>query len=293
MRVAVLTCRRLPRFVTWEIPDVDALFADDRMLIAAFQQRGVVAEPVVWSHPGVDWDRYDVALIRSTWDYIDEPEQFLSVLSAIETTSCRLFNPLDVVGWNSDKSYLFDLHDWGIPIVPTVRASSAGGDLAGSRTVVVKPTVGTGASDVSRVTSNNLAATLERLSGSLDDYLVQPMVDSVVTEGEWSFIFVAGEFSHALLKKPAVGDYRSQGIYGGTVRREHPEPDDVRQAAAILAALPYELLYARLDLVRIDGRLVVMELELIEPILYFDHAPGRVDRLAAATIARAAAPAAS
>ena len=285
MRVAVLTCRRLPRFVTWEIPDVDALFADDRMLIAAFQQHGVRAEPVVWSDPSVDWNAYDVALIRSTWDYIDEREAFLSVLSAIESSSCRLFNPLDAVRWNSDKSYLFDLDDWGIPVVPTVRASSAGGAFAGWSTVVVKPTVGTGASDVSRVASGGLGAALERLSGSLDDYLVQPMVEAVVAEGEWSFIFVAGEFSHALLKKPAAGDYRSQGIYGGTVQPEAPRPEDLAQAEAILATLPYDLLYARLDLVRVDGRLAVMELELIEPILYFDHAPGQAGRLAAATIA--------
>jgi glutathione synthase/RimK-type ligase-like ATP-grasp enzyme len=156
--------------------------------------------------------------------------------------------------------------------------------------VVVKPTVGTGASDVLQVESDEVAVTLERLTGSLDDYLVQPMVESVVSEGEWSFVFVAGEFSHALLKKPAVGDYRTQAIYGGSALDANPAPGDIRQAEAILAALPYDLLYARLDLVRIDGRLAVMELELIEPILYFDHAPGRVDRLAAATIARASAP---
>ncbi|HEU4807601.1 MAG TPA: hypothetical protein VFT01_05010, partial [Homoserinimonas sp.] len=176
MRVAVLTCRRLPRFVTWEIPDVDALFTDDRMLIAAFHEHGVEAEPVVWSDPSVDWSAYDVALIRSTWDYIDEREPFLSVLSTIES-SCRLFNPLDVVRWNSDKSYLFDLAAWGIPIVPTQRASTPLGDLPGWSRVVVKPTVGTGASDVSLVESGELEATLEHLSGvgSIDDYLVQPM----------------------------------------------------------------------------------------------------------------------
>ena len=290
MRVAVLTCRRLPRFVTWEIPDVDALFTDDRMLIAAFHERGVEADPVVWSDSSVDWSAYDVALIRSTWDYIDERESFLSVLSTIESSSCRLFNPLAVVRWNSDKSYLFDLPAWGIPIVPTVRASAAIGDLPGWSRVIVKPRVGTGASEVSLVASGEIDATLERLSGagSLHDYLVQPMVDSVVTEGEWSFIFVAGEFSHALLKKPAAGDYRSQGIYGGTIQSEIPRPDDIRQAEDILAALPYDLLYARLDLVRIDGRFAIMELELIEPILYFSLSARGPDRLVSATIARGA-----
>lgn len=292
MRVAVLTCRSLPRFVTWEIPDVVALFSDDRMLIAALQKRGVVADSVVWSDPDVDWNTYDVALIRSTWDYIDEPEPFLSALARIEASSCRLFNARDAVRWNSDKAYLFDLEAWGVPIVPTVRARSFDSAAAGRRwsTVVVKPTVGTGASDLLRVTGDDVGATLERLSagGVIDQYLVQPMVASVVEEGEWSFIFLAGEFSHALLKKPAAGDFRSQGIYGGTVLRVDPTPDDIRQARDVLGALPYELLYARVDLVRVDGRLAVMELELIEPLLYFTLAPERVERLAAAVIDRAA-----
>jgi glutathione synthase/RimK-type ligase-like ATP-grasp enzyme len=288
MRVAVLTCSRLPRFVTWEIPDVDALFTDDRMLIAAFQERGVAAEQVVWSDPGVDWDTYDVALIRSTWDYIDDRELFLSVLTTIESSSCRLHNAADAVRWNSDKSYLFDVEARGIPIVPTVRASTFVADATGLgwSTVVLKPTVGTGASDVSRLAAGEVGAALERLTGRglLGDYLVQPMVASVVSEGEWSFVFIAGEFSHALLKKPGAGDYRTQGIYGGSIRPETAAPGDLAQAEAILSALPFNLLYARLDLVRVDGRLAVMELELIEPILYFDHAPGQVERLAAATI---------
>lgn len=290
MRVAVLTCRSLPRFVTWEIPDVGALFTDDRMLMAAFHEHGVEAEPVVWSDPGVDWNAFDVALIRSTWDYIDEPESFLSVLGRIASSSCRLFNPLDVVRWNSDKSYLFDIDAWGIPIVPTLRAATALGELPGWSRFVVKPAVGTGASDVSLVSRGDIGATLEQLSeaGSLRDYLVQPMVESVVTEGEWSFVFVAGQFSHALLKKPADGDYRSQGIYGGTIQPEAPRPDDLRQVEGILAALPYDLLYARLDLVRIDGRLAIMELELIEPILYFTLSPLGPDPLVSATIARGA-----
>ena len=153
---------------------------------------------------------------------------------------------------------------------------------------MLKPTVGTGASGISRLAPGDVATAMERVAG--ESYLVQPMVDSVVTEGEWSFVFIAGEFSHALLKKPGAGDYRTQGIYGGSVLSETAAADDIRQAEAILSALPYELLYARLDLVRVDGRLAVMELELIEPILYFDHAPGQVDRLAAATIAWAAKP---
>jgi glutathione synthase/RimK-type ligase-like ATP-grasp enzyme len=291
MRVAVLTCRRLPRFVTWEIPDVAALFSDDRMLLAALQKRGVAADSVAWSDPDADWNAYDAALIRSTWDYIDELQPFLTVLAGIEESSCRLFNARDAVRWNSDKAYLFDLETRGVPIVPTVTAERFADGAAGRgwSTVVLKPTVGAGASNLSRVAEGEVGQALDRLSaeGVIDRYLVQPMVASVMEEGEWSFVFVAGEFSHALLKKPAAGDYRSQGIYGGTVVRVDPAPDDIRQARTILAALPYDLLYARIDLVRVEGRLAVMELEFIEPILYFTLAPERVDRLAVALTDRA------
>ncbi len=101
MRVAVLRCNALPSVVTWHIENVDELFADDRLLIAEFARRGVEATSVRWGGPAVDWDQYDLALIRSTWDYIDERARFLSALSETEASSCRLFNPLAAVRWNS------------------------------------------------------------------------------------------------------------------------------------------------------------------------------------------------
>jgi glutathione synthase/RimK-type ligase-like ATP-grasp enzyme len=290
MRVAVLRCRNFPSFVTWEVPDAEALFTDDRMLIDAFARQGVVAESVVWTEP-VDWDSYDVALIRSTWDYIDELEAFLQVLQTIENSTCLLFNGLDAVRWNSDKSYLLELSARGVSTVPTVRASHP--DVVGwlaqfGEGAVVKPLLGVGASGVERFSVG--AGLLQRLAESPDDVLVQPLVDSVLTEGELSFVFIAGEFSHALVKRPAAGDFRIQSIYGGTVEQLTPAPADLEQAEAIARTLPDDPLYARLDLVRIDGRLAVMELELIEPFLFFDHAPGAADRLASATIARATTP---
>lgn len=281
LRVAVLRCRALPRFVTWDIPDQDALFADDRALIAALERRGITASAVVWSDPAVVWDRFDVAVIRSTWDYIDEPEHFLAVLAAIEASTCTLVNPFDAVRWNSDKAYLFDLQRWGVPIVPTFPAAGNANRMSdaiaagGWRQAVVKPTVGTGAADIRRVPGTRLGATLGTLalSASLADYLVQPLVESVMSEGEWSFIFFGGSLSHVLLKKPAAGDFRAHGIYGGTIELVDARPDDAAQARAMLSALPFELLYARIDLVRIGQELAVMELELIEPMLYFGLAP--------------------
>ena len=297
MRVAVLRCQNLPRFVTWEIPNVEELFADDRLLIEEFAKRGVEASSVVWRDPGVDWNQFDLALIRSTWDYIDHPREFAATLSGIQATSCRLFNPLEAVRWNSEKHYLLDLQEWGVPTVPTLRAAAMGraewerravGE--GWRGAVLKPVVGAAGQSVRRVGPREIAGALDQLTGEhpQSEFLVQPFIESVRSEGEWSFVYVDGELTHTLLKKPARGDYRAHGIYGGTVEVAEPAPEDARQAQAILAQLPFDLLYARLDLVRVEDRLSVMELELIEPILYFDRAPRGAGRLVGASIARVA-----
>src|SRR5687768_13360076 len=119
MRVAILRCQNLPSFVTWDIPNVDDLFSDDRLLVQEFTRRGIEASSVVWRDRDIDWNQFDLALIRSTWDYIDDREHFVAVLSEIEASRCRLFNPLEAVRWNSDKRYLLDLERWRVPTVPT------------------------------------------------------------------------------------------------------------------------------------------------------------------------------
>lgn len=303
VRVAVLRCRRLPRFVTWEIPDVDALFGDDRQLIAALEALGVEAESVVWADPDIDWDGFDVAVLRSTWDYIDETAAFLDTLAVIEASSCALVNSASVAEWNARKTYLFDLAERGVPIVPAfeatgaTRAAVAAAErevaASGWQTVVVKPVVGAGASDVRRLPAAELGATLRALDGADEarpgrPFLVQPLVESVMSEGEWSYILIDGAVSHVLRKRPATGDYRAHGIYGGTVEPATPTRDDLAQIEDMWRALPFDLAYARLDVLRVDDRLAVLELEAIEPMLYLDLAPGSADRLARAVLARSA-----
>lgn len=295
MRVAVLRCGQLPSFVTWEIPNVEELFNDDRLVIAAFAEQGVEAESVIWSDPGVDWSQFDLALIRSTWDYIDSRAHFLSVLAAIVEAGCRLFNPLDIVRWNSDKSYLFDLRRWGVPIVPTWAVAGAnpvtlGATVAaqGWQRAVLKPRIGAGAANVSLVPIEEVAGSVRRLAEQQpqQQFLLQPLIESVMTEGEWSFIYLDGELSHTLLKKPAAGDYRAHGVYGGSVERARPRRDDLLQVEEMLGRLPFDPLYARLDLVRYEERLAIMELELIEPILYFNLFADGANRLARSALSR-------
>jgi hypothetical protein len=291
-RVAILRCGQLPSFVTWEIPNLDELFEEDNLLIRGFQEQGFDARPVVWNDPDIEWDQFDIALLRSTWDYLDEQEQFLQVLSRIEASSCRLFNPEAVVRWNIDKRYLFDLEKWGVPIIPTILASDVKTETfqrlfvaKQAGTFILKPTIGLGGSHSHRVPLDELDSTLAEVQANQPDrdYLIQPFIDDILTEGEWSFIYFNRELSHVLLKKPAPNDYRVQGIYGGTVQHTNPSPHDLLQADSVIAKLPFDILYARLDFVRVNGTLSVIETELIEPIFSFNLVPESIARLVHAT----------
>jgi hypothetical protein len=291
-KIAILRCEKLPRFITWEIPNLDELFEEDNLLIKGFKAQGVQAFPVVWSDPNIDWNQFDLALIRSTWDYLDASERFLNVLAKIESSSCRLFNPLPAVRWNMDKHYLFDLEKQGAPIIPTYLTSDLEPGTLHElfienrwQTVVLKPTVGLAASNIHRVSLDQLESTLTNLRAGqpLLEYLVQPFIETIIDEGEWSFIYFNRQLSHVLLKKPAANDYRVQGIYGGTMQSAQPRSQDHRQAEAVLDKLPVDILYARLDFVRVDGQMAVMEVELIEPIFSFNLVPESIARLVHAT----------
>jgi glutathione synthase/RimK-type ligase-like ATP-grasp enzyme len=286
-RIAVLRWNKLPSFVTWDIPNTEELLAEDKSVLDDLRVHGFEAVSVIWNQPNVDWDQFDAALIRSTWDYIDEAPRFLEVLAQIEASSCKLFNPLDAVRWNIDKNYLFDLETSGAPIVPTYLTSRfTPADVQDMflkrkwQTAILKPTLGGGGANSYKVVSNGIESTLQTINAANpgQDYLIQPFIDSVVTEGEWSFIFFNRQLSHVLLKRPAPNEYRVQGIYGGTVEVVEPQSSDLHQAEAILASLPFDLLYARLDLIRVNGVLSVMEVELIEPILSFNLVPEAVER---------------
>lgn len=278
--------------MTWDVPNLDELFEEDNLLIRGFEAERFQVSPVVWNDPNIDWNQFDIALIRSTWDYLDEQELFLRVLSQIEASACKLFNPFAAVRWNMDKHYLLDLEKWDVPIIPTYLASNVeAGTLhkifvdKGQQTIILKPTVGLGGSYSQRLPLDELEDTLTRLrAGQLQhEYLIQPFIEDIISEGEWSFIYFNRQLSHVLLKKPAPNDYRVQGIYGGTVQPAEPQPRDLMQAESVMAKLPFDVLYARLDFVRVGGQLSVMEVELIEPIFSFNLVPGSIERLVNAT----------
>ena len=291
-RIAILRCGQLPSFITWDIPNIEELFAEDKLLQRGFEAQGFETDIVVWNDPQINWNNYDVALIRSTWDYFDHKDHFLEVLSRIEASTCKLYNSLESIRWNIDKHYMLDLEQWHVPIIPTYLAFQRGADGIrkifvehGWNTAVMKPVLGLAGSHTHKVNLNQLEAMLETLRSEhpQQEFIIQPFIDSVVDEGEWSFIYFNGKLSQVLLKKPAPNDYRVQGIYGGTIQPVEPRSDDLVQAEGVMAKIPFDLLQARLDFIRVDGRLSIIEVELIEPIFSFNLVPEGIDRLVHAT----------
>jgi glutathione synthase/RimK-type ligase-like ATP-grasp enzyme len=272
------------------------LHPDERTLVPALDRAGVEAEAAVWNNPNFDWSRYDAVLMRSVWDYFERYAEFLDWLALLERVGVPTINALPVIRWNSDKRYLVEIERAGVPIVPTAIVPGADLDdalaMRRGEELVVKPTVSGTAWHTVRGTCGRdaFADAVSKLPRAFE-YLVQPFVPEIATEGEWSTIWFDGALSHAVLKRPREGDYRVQSEYGGTSVRREPPPhvrDASSHALGIVERLGYEApAYARIDGVVVGGSFLVMELELIEPYLHFPSCPEAADRLATAVAKRA------
>jgi hypothetical protein len=271
--------------------DLEGFVTDDELVIAPLHERGFEVRFVPW-RARVDWGGFDAVVIRTTWDYQSAPDDFLEALEAIDRSPARLANDLDLVRWNLRKTYLRDLGSRGVTIVPThwgsgLRAADLTGRFGelGVGELVVKPVVGANADHAYRLTPEALEQRAEELEAVYQDrgHLVQPFIPSVVDEGEFSVIFFGGRQSHTILKTPKPGDFRVQEEHGSTIVSVVPDAELLAAAERAMAALDRVPLQARVDLVRLaDGRFAVMELELIEPSLYFRMDPGAPSRFAAA-----------
>lgn len=254
----------------------------------AMAERGWSVETVAWRSPAVDWNEYDAVYLCTAWDYPNHFDEFVTLLNNIEASSALLVNELSLVTWNTRKTYLRDLEAQGADIVPSLwLAGLDNEDLSGwfeahgTDTVIIKPEVGANAQDtfVLRKPIDDDTAALLRAAFSNRPCFVQPFVESIQTEGEFSLFYFGGAYSHAILKTPTAGDYRSQEEYGSEVRSVQPEAGLLAAADKIVALIKPQPVYVRVDLIRgPDGRFLLMELELIEPSLYFrtdDAAPAR------------------
>ncbi len=244
-----------------------------------------------WRAPLDELGQFDAALIGTAWDYTAAKDEFLARLEALEAAGVVVCNASEVVRWNADKLYLKDLAARGAPSIPTLWPDNPGRaevlaamDLFVIGKVVVKRRVGAGAEGQECFTRDALPAADWRLGQA---GMIQPFLPSIQGEGELSFIFVGGALSHALTKQAQPGEYRIQSNFGGIETKIDPSPEDRAAAEAIMASLPFTQppLYARIDMVRLeDGRLAVIEAELIEPYLYPLQGADFGERLAEAVL---------
>jgi hypothetical protein len=274
-RAALVTSSKLPN-----------LTADDRLLLAPLAEHGIQAAPAIWDDDTVDWSSYDAIVLRSTWDYHLKPNEFLRWIHSLTDVNTKLWNPPALVRWNANKTYLRDLDAKGIAVVPTIwpefiepvtlheKLKELGWTKA-----VVKPRISATAYRTQLITTENADSAQTLFEGLLDGpgVMVQKFMDSIIDEGEWSLMFFAGVFSHAVLKTPASGDFRVQSDFGGRDCLVDPPMHVLRSATQILQAVE-PTLYARVDGVVEDDQFHLMELELIEPALFLSShssAPAR------------------
>ncbi|MBS3747493.1 MAG: hypothetical protein KGY49_10655 [Wenzhouxiangellaceae bacterium] len=280
-------------------PDPDAyarnILEEDRILSAALGARAFRVARVDWADPAIDWRAFDAIVIRQAWDYFDRLDEFRAWLDRVEPLT-RVVNPPGVIRWNCDKRYLVDLIDAGMPTVPTtvVRRQTPAPDLAdllahhGFSEAVIKPAVSGAGRETHRIRAEDAAASgaqWQRLVAQ-EDMLLQPFMPAIVEHGEVSLIVIDGEVSHAVRKIAAPGEFRVQDDHGGTVHAHAPAEAEAVIARQALAAAPEPVAYARVDLVQTESGPVVMELELIEPELFFRRETNAAARLAEAVAGR-------
>jgi hypothetical protein len=287
-RIAIATCSTLP--------EADP---DERLVIEPLRSLGIDTLPAVWDDPAVDWAGFDITVIRSTWDYTPRRQAFIEWARLVP----RVFNPADVIAWNTDKRYLADLSAAGLPVVPTIWLEPTGTlDLPAQGVHVLKPSVGAGSVDVGRFDLREkheaelASAHAERLLAAGRTVMVQPYLERIDAQGEAGLIFVGGELSHAVSKGAMLAG--EHALVGGMYKEETitprtPSAAELALAQRTLAAVPGgadRLLYARVDLVPgPSGEPLIIELELTEPSLFMGIVPGSAERFARAIANRLAA----
>ncbi|MFZ2030236.1 MAG: hypothetical protein WAU68_08010 [Vitreimonas sp.] len=247
------------------------------LIIAAGAERGIAFDTVFWDEPDLPSRGFDLAIIRTCWDYHERPEQFVETLEAHERAGLRVFNAPSVVKWNARKTYLKELGPSAIQTLWTDKADAAtiaqAFDALDAAEIVVKPQVGAGSRDTVRL-KRNAWSDADLIDGPKSAAMIQPFLRAIETEGEWSLFWFGGVYSHAIRKAPARGDWRAN-IPGEThFVAETPSPDVMDAAESARARAPKDLLYVRIDLVLGDDEhWRVIEIEAIEPYLFLDFAP--------------------
>ncbi|MBC5863198.1 ATP-grasp domain-containing protein [Flavobacterium turcicum] len=281
MKIALLTCEKLP-----------LLNPEDQPLIPALAHHGILAMPVIWSDKTIDWTTFDYLIFRNTWDYFEKESEFRAWLDHIEQLGIKTLNPIELVKQNIHKFYLRDLEEQGVTILPTVFIDrTANQDLAALlpaswKQAVIKPAFSAGSYLTTVFDAEDVNGINEEYANiaTQKELLLQEFRPEIQTIGETSFIFFNKQFSHAVNKKPVDGDFRVQTLFGGKYTLVNPSEDLIASAQKIIANFPDRLLYARVDGIIINDQLQLMEVECIEPDLYFNLSPTALSQFVAAIV---------
>ena len=279
-RVALVTCEALTD-----------LYEDDRLLVPALADIGIASVPAVWSDASIDWTSFDALVMRTPWDYFERAAEFRAWLDARIAEPVLLCNSGEILDWNFDKRYLQDLARAGVSLVPTICvAKNDNADIAalararGWNEIVVKPTIAGGGYRTYRFRIEELDRYAADIAKTLEDrgVLVQPFLPEIQSGGELSLLFFDGVFSHAVCKRPKAGDYRVQFQFGGTDEDVQVSEELVAEARTCVEHAPGATVYARVDGVVRDGRFLLMELEIFEPLMFLSRHPEAPARFARA-----------
>lgn len=270
MKIGLVTCQR-----------IDKLLEADQDLIPLFGAKDHEASAVVWNDAEVDWQSFDLLIIRSTWDYYLHFEAFEKWLNLIKRLNVTLCNCVEIILKNIHKFYLNDLEKNGVQIIPTVFVNKTDFldlsfiDAKNWETIIIKPAISAGSYMTEKFTKSEIISTTKKFSeiAKTCDLLVQKFMPDIQQFGEVSMIFFGGVFSHAVKKIPQVGDFRVQIQYGGHYFQFIPRLSTMKIAQDILNAYDELPTYARLDGIETEDYFYLMEVELIEPDLYFNIVP--------------------
>lgn len=274
-RIALLTCQKLPE-----------LLPSDQALIPALAKNNIQAKAEVWDNPVVDWTSYDYLIFRNTWDYYEKEQAFNLWLNQIENLGIKTLNSIEIIQQNKHKFYLKQLHEKGVKIIPTLFQEKTNSlDLRAIipqhwQKIIIKPAFSAGSyltklfefSDIDKINAEYSSIAVEK------ELLIQEFKPEITAVGETSFIFFNKQFSHCVNKKPAANDFRIQVQFGGKYTLIQPTMELIQQAKEIVNLFPDNLLYARVDGIIINDQIHLMEVECIEPDLYFTLAPESLER---------------
>lgn len=269
MKLAIATCSKVP-----------VLTQSDKQLLPLFHSTGLIVEIQTWNDSTVDWSIYDVILIRTIWDYHLNYELFLKWLVRLKKLEVRVLNSIDILKNNAHKFYLKQIEQSGIEIVPTMyieKKSELKLNTLGNRSwskVVIKPAVSASSYRTKLFDIQDVDLIKKEYNKWLqsDDFLVQKFIPEIRSFGELSIIFFNRKYSHSVLKTAKENEFRVQSEYGGSTSSYFPDKAIIDTAQKILSLIEGDALYARIDGTIIEDRFVLMEIELIEPELFFDFA---------------------